>query len=210
MKDSDFLKILSEEDDPLKAIFAGPMKQHFEDALDATPENIAKVFDEDLQEFFKKTYTKPEMSDIIWLHEFRIMPSRMMRQRMMMFMGGAIWTGDEKTILNWHDVLADIGDKYKLDHALGYISPMDHGRFAILEYDYYYDHNKPDATKPVDKAIIESTEKTLAIDGILSALNFYFKGLYRKEHILFPIAKAISKEDQELFKDLLQNIIGDE
>ena len=210
LKDSEFLKILSEEKDPLKAIFAGPMKQHFENIIDSTPKDIAKVFDEDLQGFFEKVYSKPEMTDIIWLHEFRIYPSRLMRQRMMIFMGGAVWTADEKIILNWHKVLNDIGDKYNLEHALGYISPMDNGRFAILEYDYYYDHNNTDVKKRVDQAIIESTEKTLAIDGILSALNFYFKGLYRKEHVLYPLAKAISQENQELFREILKNVIGDE
>jgi len=209
LKNSEFLRILSEEDDPLKAIFAGPMRKHLEKGLDASPEQIAKVYDKDLQDFFKKIYSKPEMTDIVWLHEFRIFPSRLMRQRMFLPMGGVIWTSDEKNILNWFDMFSRVGEKNRLEHALGYISPMDHGKFAVLEYDYYYDHNDPEAAKRVNHAIIESTEKTLAMDGILSALNFYFKGLYRKEHILFPLPKAITKEDQALFRELLQNIIGE-
>jgi hypothetical protein len=210
LKDSEFLKILAEENDPLKAIFAGPMRKHLEKGLDASPEEIAKIYDEDLQHFFKKVYSKSEMTDIIWLHEFRIFPSRLMRQRMFLPMGGVIWTEDEKNILDWFDMFAKVGDNYNLEHALGYISPMDHGKFAVLEYDYYYDHNDPEARKRVAQAIIESTEKTLAMDDILSALNFYFKGLYRKEHILFPLPKAITKDEQEIFKELLQNIIGEE
>ena len=209
LKDSEFMKILSEEKDPLKAIFAGPMKKHFEKALDATPENISKIYDNDLQDFFKKVYSKPKMTDIVWLHEHRIFPSRLMRQRMFLPMGGVIWTAYEKNLLDWIKMFEEVGEKHKLIHALGFISPFDQGRFAVLEYDFYYDHNDPDAKNRVDKAIIESQEKSLEIDGILSALNFYFKGLYRKEHILFPIAKAISKEDQELFRELLKNIIGD-
>ena len=210
LKDSEFLKILSEEVDPLKAIFAGPMKKHFEKALDATPENISKVYDKDLQDFFKKVYSKPEMTNIIWLHEHRIFPSRLMRQRMFLPMGGVIWTAYEKNLLEWINMFEKIGDKHKLVHALGFISPFDQGRFAVLEYDFYYDHNDLDAKKRVDKAIIESQEKSLEIDGILSALNFYFKGVYRKEHILFPLAKAVTKDELELFRELLGNIIGDE
>ncbi len=210
LKDSEFMKILSEEKDPLKAIFAGPMKKHFEKALDATPENISKIYDEDLQDFFKKAYSKPELTDIVWLHEHRIFPSRLMRQRMFLPMGGAIWTAYEKNLLDWIKMFIEVGEKNKLIHALGFISPFDQGRFAVLEYDFYYDHNDPDAKKRVDKAIIESQEKSLEIDGILSALNFYFKGVYRKEHILFPLAKAISKEDLELFRELLNNIIGED
>jgi hypothetical protein len=204
------MKILSEEKDPLKALFAGPMKKHFEKALDGTPESISKIYDKDLQEFFKKVYAKPKMTDIVWLHEHRIFPSRLMRQRMFLPMGGVIWTAYENNLLEWIKMFEEVGEKHKLIHALGFISPFDQGRFAVLEYDFYYDHNDADAKKRVDKAIIESQEKSLEIDGILSALNFYFKGVYRKEHILFPIAKAISKEDQELFRELLNNIIGDE
>jgi UDP-N-acetylenolpyruvoylglucosamine reductase len=210
LKNSEFMKILSEEKDPLKALFAGPMKKHFEQALDATFENISKIYDKDLQEFFKKVYSKPKMTDIVWLHEHRIFPSRLMRQRMFLPMGGVIWTAYENNLLEWIKMFEAVGEKHQLIHALGFISPFDQGRFAVLEYDFYYDHNDSDAKKRVDKAIIESQEKSLMIDGILSALNFYFKGLYRKEHILFPIAKAISKEDQELFSELLNNIIGDE
>ena len=103
----------------------------------------------------------------------------------------------------------DVGDKHNLVHALGFIAPFDQGRFAVIEYDYYYDHNDSDAKKRVDQAIIESQERTLGIDGILSALNFYFKGLYRKEHVLYPLAKAISDDDRELFRELLKNIIGE-
>jgi hypothetical protein len=209
LKDSEFLKILSEEEDPLKALFAGPMKKHLENALDATPEQISKVYNEDLQDFFKDVYSRPEMTNIIWLHENRIFPSRLMRQRMFLPMGGAIWTTPEKNVLDWVTMFEEIGDKHRLEHALGFIAPFDQGRFAVLEYDFYYDHNDIDAKKRVDQAIIESQEKTLEIDGILSALNFYFKGLYRKEHILFPLAKAITEEEMELFRELLKNIIGE-
>ena len=45
LKDKEFMKILSEEEDPLKAVFAGPMKKHFENGLDASPEQVAKVYD---------------------------------------------------------------------------------------------------------------------------------------------------------------------
>jgi len=210
LKDNDFFKILSEEEDPLKAIFAGPMKKHFENALEGTPENISKIYDEDLQEFFKGAYSKPELTDVIWLHEHRIFPSRLMRQRMFLPMGGVIWTAYENNLLEWMKMFEEIGEKHKLIHALGFISPFDQGKFAVLEYDFYYNHNDLDAKKRVDKAIIESQEKSLEIDGILSALNFYFKGLYRKEHILFPLAKAVTKEELELFRELLNNIIGDE
>jgi hypothetical protein len=210
LKDSEFMKILSEEEDPLRAIFAGPMRDHLEKALDPSPENVSKVFDEDLQEFFKKVYSKPEMTDIVWLHAFRILPTRMMRQQLFMGPGAAMLTDDENHYLNWIKMFDDIGEKYNLEHSLGYISPLDHGKFAYMEYDYYYNHNDPDECDRISKSTIESMERTLLMGKCTTVLNYLFKGIYRKEHVLYPIPKGISKEEQNLFKEVLETILGEE
>jgi hypothetical protein len=209
LKDSEFMKILSEEENPCKAIFAGPMKKHLEQALEASPENMSKIYDKDLQDFFKKVYSKPEMSDVVWLHAFRIFPSRLMRQRMFIPRGGVMWA-DEKIILDFHDMLKEVGEKHNLENALGYISFMEHGKFAVLEYDYYFDHTDPSVSKNVNEAVIESLERTLSMDKIISDLHFYFKGLHRKEHILYPLPKAISQEEKILFKELIGSIFKGE
>ena len=39
------------------------MRKHFEKGLAASPHELAKVFDEDLREFFEKLYSKPELTD---------------------------------------------------------------------------------------------------------------------------------------------------
>ena len=210
LRDSEFMKILSEEEDPLKAIFGGPMKKHLEKALDPSPEQVAKVFDEDLQDFFKKVYSKPEMTDVVWLHAFRILPTRMMRQQMFMGPGGAMWTGDENHYLNWIQMFADLGEKLNIEHSLGFITPLDNGKFAYMEYDYYYDHNNPDLCNRISKIVVDSMEQSLVMGKVLTILNYLFKGIYRKEHVLYPIAEGISKEEQVLFKELLESILGEE
>ena len=209
LRDSEFLKILSEEEDPLKAIFAGPMRKHLEKALDPSPEQVAKVFDEDLQDFFKKVYSKPEMTDVVWLHAFRILPTRMMRQQMFMGPGAAMWTGDEDHYIDWIKMFDDMGEKYKLEHSLGFIAPLDHGKFAYMEYDYYYDHNNPDECERISKSLIESMKKTLIMGKGLTILNYLFKGIYRKEHVLYPVPKGLSKEEEELFDELIDTVLGD-
>lgn len=210
LKDSEFMKILSEEKNPGKAIFAGPMRKHLEKGLEASPEQIAKVFDKDLQDFFKKVYSKPEMTDIIWLHTFRILPSRLMRQRLFFAQAGMIWAADQEKILKVVNMVSKVCDKYKLEHMLGFISPMDDGKYVFFEYDYYYDHNDPDAIKRVSQALIETTENCLLMGDILMVLNYLFKGLYRKEHVLYPIPKGISNDDLALFRELIVGILGEE
>ncbi len=209
LKDSEFMKILSEEEDPLKAVFAGPMRVHFEKGLDASPEQLAKVYDADLQDFFRTVYTKPEMSNVIWLHAFRILPSRLMRQRMTMGPGGAIWAGDKEHVLKWVRMFAEVGDKYHLEHALGFISPLDSGKFIYIEYDYFYDHNDPEVASRVSTTLLETTEKSLVIGGVFTLINYLFKGIYRKEHVLYPLMNGLTKDEQMMFREVLHSILGD-
>jgi hypothetical protein len=208
LKDSDFLRILSEEDDPLKAIFAGPMRKHLEKSLDSSPEQLAKVYDKDLQDFFKKVYSKPEMTDVVWLHAFRILPTRMLRQRMFMGPGGSIWTGDINHILDWIQMFSDVGDKYQLEHSLGFITPLDHGNYAYMEYDYFYDHNDPELGKKISKTIIETMQQSLVMGKVVTLLDYLFKGMYRKEHVLYPVPEGISEEEQAMFKELIESVLG--
>jgi len=212
LKDSEFLKVLSEEEDPLKAIITGPMRKHLEKGLDASPEQIAKVFDEDLQDFFKEVYSKPEMTDIVWLHAFRILPSRMMRQRMFFGQAGKIWPiNDGDNVLKWHDMIAEECNKYNnFEHALGFMNIGDHGKIVGLEYDFYYDHNDPVAAKNVSKASIDTTYKSLQMGRIISLFSLIFKGIYKKENTLYPIPEPISEDELVLFKELLKTLLGEE
>jgi hypothetical protein len=209
LKDSEFMKILSEEEDPLRAIFAGPMRKHLEKGLDASPENIAKVYDKDLQDFFKKVYAKPEFTDVVWLHAFRILPSRLMRQRMTMGPGGAVWAGDKNHILKWIKMFSDVGDKYQVEHALGFISPLDTGKFIYIEYDYFYDHNDVDAASRISKTLLETTEKSLVLGNIFTLINYLFKGIYRKEHVLYPLPKGLTEEEDSIFRDVIHSLLGE-
>jgi hypothetical protein len=207
LKNSEFLKILSEEKNPLKAIFAGPMKKHLEKGLDPSPKQIAKIYDKDLQEFFEKIYSKPEMTDVVWLHAFRILPTRLMRQRMFMLRGGYI-IADKDKILNLNKILKETGDKYKLSNALGFISFLENGKFAFLEYDYYFDHLDPDAHNRLNQSIIETLQKQLKIKGLIPIEYVFHKGLHRKEHLFYPMPNGLSDEELKILGEMVQTVVG--
>ncbi len=207
LKNSEFLKILSEEKDPLNSLFNGPMKEHLEKGLDPSPKQIAKVFDKDLQDFFEKIYSKPEMTNIVWLHAFRILPSRLMRQKMFMLRGGYI-VSDKEKILNLNKMLSEIGDKYKLTNDLGFISFIEHGKIAFLEYDYYFDHLDKDSNNRLNQAIIESLQKELKIKGLLPIEYVFHKGLYRKEHLFYPMPEGLSDDELKILGEMVQTLVG--
>jgi len=207
LKNSEFLKILSEEKDPLKLIFAGPMKKHLEKGLDPSPKLIAETFDEDLHDFFEKVYSKPEMTDIIWLHAFRILPSRLLRQKMFMLRGGYI-IADKQKIINLNDMLKETGDKYKLANALGFISFLEHGKFAFLEYDYYFNHLDPDSHNRLNQAIVETLQKELKIKNFLPIEYVFHKGLHRKEHLFYPMPEGLSDEELKILGEMVKTVVG--
>jgi hypothetical protein len=207
LKNSEFFKILSEEKDPLDSLFNGPMKEHLEKGLDPSPKQIAKVFDDDLQDFFEKIYSKPEMTDVVWLHAFRILPSRLMRQKMFMLRGGYI-VSDKEKILNLNKMLNEIGDKYNLKNALGFISFIEDGKFAFLEYDYYFDHLDMDSHNRLNNAIVESLQKQLKIKGLLPIEYVFHKGLHRKEHLFYPMPDGLSDDKLKILGEMVQTLVG--
>jgi len=209
MKDSSLLKMISEEENPLKAVFGGPLRKHFEKGLASSPKELVKSFDKDLQGFFEKLYSKPELTDPVWLHSFRILPCRMERKHMWMYRGGYM-PGDKKTILKVVDALEKPAQEYNINGAFGFLSYLERGKLAHLEYDYYYDHTDPDARKRVNKAIVESWRRQFSIKGVTPLEFICSKGLHKKEHILYPFPEGLSKEDLEHFEELIESLFGSE
>jgi hypothetical protein len=207
MKDNVLLKKIAQEDNPLKTLFQGPMKRILTEALDPSAEQIGAAFDKDLKDFFTTLYNKPEMTNPIWLHEFRILPSRMLRQHMFMVRGGWM-TAQKDVILKAFAILKEVGGKYHKEHALGFISFLDSGKIAFLEYDYYYDHTKPEEHQNLNPAIVESLTKELTIDGYLPIEFSFHKGLYRKEQVFYPFPRGLSTEELQQFGLMVQQIVG--
>jgi len=208
MKDSKFLKKIAQKDNPLKTLFQGRMKRMVTKMiLHPSPEQIGAAFDPDLKDFFTTLYNKPEMTNPIWLHEFRILPSRMLRQRMFMVRGGFM-TAQKDVILKAYETLKEVGDKYQKEHDLGFISFLDSGKIAFLEYDYYYDHTKPEEIQNLNPSIIESLTKELTIDGYLPIEFSFHKGLYRKEQVFYPFPKGLTTEELQQFGHMVQQVVG--
>jgi hypothetical protein len=207
LKDSELLKALSKEENPLKAIFAGPLRKHFEKGLDPSPQQMAKQFDKDLQPFFEKLYAKPEMTDVVWLHDYRILPARLMRQKMFLLRGGYL-VADKQKILDLCTMLDEIASKYHLQHALGFIVFINQGRFAFLEYDYYFDHLDPDARNRLNQSVVETLQRELRMKDLLPVEYVVHKGMFRKEQLLYPMPQGLSDEELKVLGEMIRTVVG--
>jgi hypothetical protein len=82
-----------------------------------------------------------------------------------------------------------IGDKYEISHGFGFISPIDFGKRAMFEYDYYFDHRDSSEVDRMHQAIKETMgmiERYNSADArIKPGKKINNQGFSRMENILY-------------------------
>ncbi|MDY0017425.1 MAG: FAD-binding oxidoreductase [Candidatus Delongbacteria bacterium] len=159
-----------------------------EAALDPRPENLASSFPEDMSSFFTKAYHDPDMTDLVRLNELRILSSRMGREKHVLAI--IVYApADPEVINDLNEGFKKIGNENNVKHDYGFVTPIDNGKRAVLEYDYYLDH-----TDQAEREIMGGTIGAIAgFIGQYSAADprvkwiryTLYQGFARKEHILY-------------------------
>ena len=94
------------------------------------------------------------MTDLVWLNEFRIVSSRMARQKhvvvFLMFV-----PLDAEFVTSLCERLDRTATEIGIDHAYGFLTPVDEGKRAVLEYDYYIDQADPAEKEKIGRAMAE-------------------------------------------------------
>ena len=179
-----------EGDTPPYEILCRPeMRSVLEAILQPSPETIAGSVDEDLREFYARLYARPEMTDMVWLNMFRIVSARMSRAKHM-FAFLVYVPLDRIEVIN--DIIAGfarIADARHIEHDYGFLTPMDFGKRAILEYDYYLDHTDPAEKKKIADAMAEVGPwldgLAARTKGVTFLMYVFSQGCSRKENFLY-------------------------
>ncbi len=174
---------------PYEFICRPEMRPLIESILDPSPRTVAAAVEEDLQEAYAGLYARPEMTDMTWLNMFRILSARMGRHKHI-FAFLVYAPMDRPDILNHINTeFARIATSHGLDHDFGFLTPMDLGKRAMLEYDYYIDHTNPGEREKVGRAMAEIgpwldglSERT---KGVISLQYVFSQGCSRKEGFLY-------------------------
>jgi hypothetical protein len=119
------------------------MRPLLEAVLEPSAETIAEAVDEDVRGFYAALYERPEMTDMVWLNMFRIVSSRMSREKHMLAFLVYVPLDHIDVIKGINEEFRRIADAEGLDNDYGFLTPMDFGKRAILEYDYYIDQTDP-------------------------------------------------------------------
>ena len=133
-------------------------------------------------------YSRPEMSDLVWLNTFRIQSARFGREKP--FVGLVCYLPAEiGLITEMQGALGKIADKYQLKNELGFITPFESGKRCIWEYDFYFDHNNPAELDRIQRATIDAGEllddfsrRTGTVKQVRYVVN---QGCCRKENLLY-------------------------
>jgi len=159
-----------------------------EAALAPSPARLVEDADPDLRRFFEDVYSRPEMTDLVWLNMFRILSSRMGREKQ--FAINIIYLPlDEALIAGLMDGFKAIADRHGIRNTLGFISPLDEGKRCLLEYDYLFDQTDPEEIARVRQAVMEAgglvmetSARTGTIRWIRHVVN---QGFARTENLLY-------------------------
>jgi hypothetical protein len=174
---------------PYEVLFREEMVPLLETILDPSPETLASALDEDLREFYAELYSRPEMTDLLWLNMFRIVSSRMGRHKHVFAF--IIFASLDRIELfsELNTLLKEVGDRHGIDNAYGFLTPIDFGKRAVFEYDYYLDQTDRSDAERMGRALAElepMLERLGAGTGNFITLPYILnQGCARKEHFLY-------------------------
>jgi hypothetical protein len=176
------------DDEPFSYLGLRRFPDFAEAALAPSPAKLVRDVDAELRPFFEKLYARPEMTDPVWLNMFRIVSSRMGREKHVVAM--IIYLPiDNKLITDINSEFKRIADSHGLKNDYGFITPLDYGKRCVFEYDYYLDHNDPDERMKMQQAMMDAgmmIEKYSAETGTVTWIRHVFcQGFSRKESFLY-------------------------
>jgi hypothetical protein len=195
LADTDWAQILRgmEGDSPPYELLGRPeIRELLELALDPGPATWASAVDQDIRSFFTDLYSRPEMTDIMWLNDFRIISSRMGRDGHVVAFIVYLPLDDPGPVIEIDQAFTALVSRFGIRGDFGFLTPLDGGKRAVLEWDFYLDHTDPNQVKKMQQAMAatgEMIEKFSAGDPRILWIRYLFnQGFSRKESFLYRSA----------------------
>jgi hypothetical protein len=190
LKSAQWLNLIKElsDDETYSYLRIKSFAELLETALAPSPALYSKEIDPELRPFFEKLFSRPEMTDILWLNTYRIMSTRIGRKKP--FLPVLIYLPIDNVLVNeLKDKFRLIAEKYQIDNDFGFITPIDNGKRCIFEYDYFYDYNDPDEIRRIRLAATEANilvdEYSVETGTVKGHPYVLYQGFCRKENLLY-------------------------
>ena len=185
----DLIEGFESDKQPFEIFCREEMYPILEAILRPSVETFSSAVDEDLRDFYRQLYSRPEMTDMVWLNSFRIVSSRMARHKHVLVFLVYVPLDRVEVIRGILSELARVADLYGIEHEYGFLTPLDLGKRGILEYDYYIDQTDEVEKEKVGQAMaaIEPFLDDLArrTKGVMGFKYAFSQGCSRKEGFLY-------------------------
>lgn len=160
-----------------------------ESLIDSSPKSLSQTVPRDLQKFYSDLYSRPEMTDMVWLSMFRIISSRMGRYKHPVSFILYVPMDNIPLIIEIDSEFKRIGNKHNIHNDYGFITPLDMGKRAVYEYDYYVDHRDDADRKNCLNAMAEAVEMIErycgGANGVKWIQSVLYQGFCRSENLLY-------------------------
>ena len=174
---------------PYQTLFREEMIPVLEAVLSPSPETLSEAVEEDLRDFYRRLYRRPHMTDLVWLNMFRIVSSRMSRRKHMFAFLVYVPLDRIDVIQQVIGEFKSIAERHSIFHDYGFLTPLDLGKRAILEYDYYIDHTDAAEGEKIAKAMVEIEPMldglSANVKGVKWLKYIFSQGCSRKENFLY-------------------------
>jgi len=160
-----------------------------ETVLQPSPETATTTVDEDLRPFYTEIYSRPEYTDPVWLSAHRILSCRMGRHKHIFAFLAYFSAHDTELLKSLNDTFEGVADELDIDHDFGFLTPMDMGKRAVYEYDYYLDQtseeDKGKAGAVMQRIVPWLDELALKRKDFTWIKTFFSQGCVRKEGFFY-------------------------
>ena len=190
LKSAQWLSLVKElsDDEPYSYLRIKSFAELLETALAPSPALYSKEIDPELRPFFEKLFSRPEITDLVWLNMYRVMSTRLGRKKP--FLPVLIYLPIDNDLINeLNNKFRLIAEKHQIDNDFGFITPIDNGKRCIFEYDYFYDYNDPDEIRRIRLAATEANslvdEYSVETGTVKGHPYVLYQGFCRKENLLY-------------------------
>ncbi len=175
-------------DEPYSYLKIKGFAEMAEVALGPSPRQLCQDVDPDLRSFFESLYARPEMTDLVWLNMFRILSTRMGREKQ--FSVNIVFLPLEEKLIG--EIIGEfkrVAERHHLKNDLGFITPIDQGKRCVLEYDYFFDQNDPEEIARTQRAAMDAGAVIEAYSARLGTIRWIRhvvnQGMSRSENLLY-------------------------
>jgi hypothetical protein len=183
---------------PYELLCQPELRPLVEAVLQPSPETLAGAVEEDLRAFYQALYRRPRYTDVAWLNTCRIVSARMARHKHVFAFLVYVPMERVELIAQLNSEFARVGEVHGVDHDYGFLTPIDLGKRAVLEYDYYLDHTDPLEKSKAGAIVAEVVpwldELAWSTSGVTWIKTFFSQGCARKESILYRGLHGRSQE----------------